>query len=92
MVKYLQYRFKAANNSAALFHNIRFDQLLSEVAYKKEFEFNGRFILTILVTDFIRLTDRNKGNVMPEDEFETLKSWLKTEHPNETLTIWRVTV
>lgn len=27
---------------------------------------------------------------MPEEEFETLKSWLRTEHPNEALTIWRV--
>lgn len=27
---------------------------------------------------------------MSEEEFETLRSWLKTEHPSETLTVWRV--
>jgi hypothetical protein len=89
VVKYAAYRFKAGNNSAALFHNARFDQLLNEVAYKKDFEFNGRFILTILVTPFIKLNERNKGNLMPEEDFTTLQGWLRTEHPNESLTLWR---
>jgi hypothetical protein len=88
-VPYQQYKFKMANNSAALFHNLRFDLLLNEVACKKDFEFNGRYIMTILVTPFIRLVNRDKANPFPEDEFLTLEGWLKTEHPNEELTLWR---
>jgi hypothetical protein len=89
VIKYNQYKFRAANNSAALFHNTRFDILLTEVAYKKEYEFNGRFILTILVTNYIKLLDRNKGNILPLDDFTTLQNWLRAEHPNEKLTLWR---
>ena len=37
VVRYEQYKLRAANNSAALFHNTRFDILLNEVAYKKEY-------------------------------------------------------
>lgn len=87
--KYEKYKFKACNNSAALFHNIRFDLLLNEVAYKKEFEFNNRFVLTILVTPFIRLLDRNNTNLFPEGDFELLQGWLRAEHPMEALTLWR---
>jgi hypothetical protein len=80
-IKYGQYKFKAGNNSAALFHNVKFDQLLSEVAYNKEFEYDGRYILTILVTEYIRLADRTSYNLMPEDDFESLEQWLQAEHP-----------
>lgn len=37
VVKYNNYGFKAANNSAALLHNVTFSQILGEMAYQKDF-------------------------------------------------------
>jgi hypothetical protein len=65
VIRYDQYKLRAGNNSAALFHNKRFDDLLSEVKYKEEYKFNGKSVLTILVTPFIKLLDRNKHKPMP---------------------------
>ncbi len=72
-----------------LHHNIRFDELLAEVSYNKDFEFNGKYVLTILITDYIRLVERTPYNHMPEDDFESLQEWLAAEHPEEKLEMWR---
>ena len=34
---YTDRSFKAANNSAAIYHDVRFDYLLSEISYNREF-------------------------------------------------------
>lgn len=58
-IKYAKYKFRAASNSAILYHNERFDKLLEKVAYQPEFKFGEKFILLILITKFIRLPERN---------------------------------
>lgn len=77
-----KYEFKAAKNSAPIFHNIRFDQLLAEVAYKPEFEFDGRFMLVINVTTYLRLVARSGNMCMPEPDFQHLQGWLTKEFLN----------
>jgi hypothetical protein len=76
-------------NSAVLYHNMRFDLLLNEVAFKKEFEFGGKFITLLCVTPFIKLIERNAYNLMPEGDFEDIRNFLNQEYPNEPLWLWR---
>jgi hypothetical protein len=60
--------------------------LLAEVAYKKDYEFDKRFILTILVTETLKLT-----KILPKGDFDSLSGWMDAEYPNEKLILfeWR---
>ena len=60
--------------------------MLSEVAYKKDYEFDKRFILTILVTETLKLT-----KILTKGDFDSLSGWMDAEYPNEKLTLFEWT-
>jgi hypothetical protein len=74
-------KLKGAAQSAVLYHNNTFDELLNIVSYNKEFEFGGRYLLIILITPFLKLTDRSKKNAMSEEDFRSLSTWLRNQFP-----------
>jgi hypothetical protein len=74
-------KLKGAINSAILHHNTRFDELLSVVSYNRDFEFGGKYLLVILITEYIRLIERNQKNIMSESDFNSLAVWLKKQYP-----------
>lgn len=51
-------KLKSSMNSAPLYHNVRFDQILNEVGYNKEFEYNGRYILVVAVSTYIKILSK----------------------------------
>lgn len=60
---------------------MRFDLLLKEVAYQKEFEFAGKFITILCVTPFIKLLDRGAYNHLPEGDFLNIQNYFGQEYP-----------
>jgi hypothetical protein len=82
-------RLKGAANSAIIYHNVRFEELLSIVSNNKDFEFGGRNLLIISIADYVRLTERNQRNIMTEADFSSLEVWLKRQYPNEKLKMWK---
>lgn len=55
-------KLRGAANSSVIYHDTRFDELLGVVSYNKDFQFNGRYLLVILITPYIRLLERTKDN------------------------------
>ncbi len=80
--RFQKYGFRSAMSSAPILHNVRFDQLLSEMAYKPEYEFDGRHLLIIRVTAYLKFVERKNDKVLPESDFISLSKWLKKEFPN----------
>lgn len=68
---------------------MRFDNLLHEVSYKKDFEFDGKYMVLIFISDYLRLPDRSAYNILPEEDFESLTRWLSEEFKDEKLRLWR---
>lgn len=62
-------------NSALLYHNLRFDLLLKEITYQKEFEFAGKYITILCVTPFVKLIERSAQNILPEGDFENIRNF-----------------
>jgi hypothetical protein len=81
-------KLKGAIHSGILYHNNRFDELLSVINFNPDFQFSGRYLLVILITEFIKLTDRNQKNVMSRQDFDSLAGWLRKDYPNESLKMW----
>jgi hypothetical protein len=52
-------KLKGAANCGIIYHNHRFDQLLSIVTNNKEFELGGRQLLILPITEYLKLTERN---------------------------------
>lgn len=72
-------------NSVPIFHNCRFDQLLTEVAYRPEFKFGERPTLVIKVTEFLKFVNRKGEDFLNRNDFDTLQKWLEKEFPEEYL-------
>jgi hypothetical protein len=81
-------KLKGAIHSGILYHNNRFDELLSVINFNPDFQFSGRYLLVILITEFIKLTDRNQKNVMSRQDFDSLAGWLRKDYPSESLKMW----
>jgi hypothetical protein len=81
-------KLKGAIHSGILYHNNRFDELLSVINFNPDFQFSGRYLLVIPITEFIKLTDRNKKNVMSRQYFDSLVGWLRKDYPSENLKMW----
>ena len=82
-------KLKGAANSSIIYHNNRFEELLSIVSNNKDFEFGGRYLLIISITDYIKLTERNQRNIMSETDFKSLEVWLHRYYPSERLKMWK---
>jgi len=41
---------------------------MNQVMYKKEFEYEGRYVLIIAVTNYIKLNTKNKNSLYPRVE------------------------
>lgn len=63
-------------NAAAIYHNLRFDQLLSEMSYNKEFSFNGKYAIVVCVTQFLKLSNQSENNLFSDEDLKVLKQWL----------------
>ncbi len=87
--KFDKYQFKYTQNSAVIYHDTRFDLLLNLVSNAREFEFDGRFINVLKITEFIKLTDRNQHNHLPEDDFNNYQNYFSKEYPEEQIRLWK---
>jgi hypothetical protein len=67
--KYDEFKFKAASNSAILFHNCPFEDLLKATVNNKNFWFDNRPTIVIFVTDYVKLVERTQSNILPITEF-----------------------
>ncbi len=69
-------KLKCSMNSAPLYHNVRFDQILNEVGYNKEFEYNGRYILVVAVSTYIKILSKtnqtNRSDIVSKASLLTL--------------------
>lgn len=71
-------KLKSSTSSAPIYHNIRFDQLLSEVGYNKEFEYNNRYILVVAVTTYIKILSKtNQSEIYPKANLHTLFGYVQ---------------
>lgn len=77
---FTKYEFNSAQGSAAIHHNIRYNYLLAEMAYKPEFKFDNRFVLLINVTYCLKLKEREEA--LPLQDARRLEDWLHKEFPN----------
>lgn len=60
---------KGASHSGILYHNVHFDDIANVVSYNNDFKFEGRYLLIIYITDYLKLTDRNQNNQMSQVDF-----------------------
>lgn len=86
--RFHSYKFKPAHNTAILYHHKRFEELLKVISANQDFYYNGRQLMVINITAFIKLENRNSRNKLSEADFNNLKAWLKVEFPDETLKLW----
>lgn len=82
---------KAADTSALLYHDLRFDRLLNMISFNSDFVFGGKNIMIIMITPYLKLTDRSDKKVLEEDEFNDIAQRFKMEHPKEELKAYQFT-
>jgi len=80
-------KLKSSNSSAPLYHNVRFDQIFNEVNHNKEYEYNGKYILVIAVTTYIRLATRARAAYLPKVNLNNLLGYVNKMFPNRAETI-----
>lgn len=94
---YYNLKLKTSMNSAPIYHNARFDQILNEVGYNKEYEYNGRYILVVAVSTYIRIMGKpnqtNQSDVITKANMHTLLDYVQKVFPNssEVLELFRFT-
>lgn len=84
-MKFQEYKFKTASNTAILYHNQRFEEVLHKVSNRTEFEFEGKHLLVVSVTNYLRLEDYNENTQVDYEELLNASLWLKREFPSEDL-------
>ena len=72
---------KTADNTGLLYHSKRFDELIRIASYNPQFEFNGRSVVAISVTPFIRLLNRDELNQIYKADLDNIADWLNSEFP-----------
>ena len=63
--KFEKYNIEATANSALLYHDKKFDDMLSLINDNPKFVFGGRGLMMVSVTSYLRLQDRNEKNPFP---------------------------
>jgi hypothetical protein len=88
-VRFAQYKFKSAANTAVLYHDCKLDDLVRLFRFSSEFTFEDKLVLPIYITDYIRIEQADGFNLK---DVESAAEWLRLEFPHEKLRLYEFKV
>lgn len=74
---------------ALFYHSMRTEEIQNIIGGNKNFEFDGRPLMLMPITQHLRLSERNARNVMPERDFDSLVVWMRKEFKEGSIKMWK---
>ena len=73
--------------TALLFHAVSSERLQQLLSFNEDFLFDGRYLVNVEVTDFVKLLQRGIRNRLPSEVLRRLQSWITKEFAAEELRV-----
>lgn len=68
---------KSAKHTAIMYHNLKLDNLLLKVKNNPMFIFQGRELVIISITNYIKLIRRNRASPLPASTVQNLRKQIQ---------------